>query len=129
MKQVCICIFVCYRKIIFLGHKLIKKFLCCIVKEKNLSLDQYLAGTTSEDNASFSDIMRQNEEQHRLKHAWLYENETTRRQVCSPLIPLTNRNVIVLNICEKKGSLFLVRLQPHGFRYGFDALSGWAQIS
>ena len=40
-----------------------------------LSLDQFLARNTSEDNASFSELMKENEQKHRAKHAWLFEKE------------------------------------------------------
>ena len=45
------------------------------------SLDSYLAKNTSEDNASFNDMMVENEKKHRQKHAWLYENEVSLEQV------------------------------------------------
>lgn len=40
-----------------------------------LGLDAYLGSHTSEDNASFDEIMAEAEKRHRLKFAWLYENE------------------------------------------------------
>nr|XP_054748773.1 splicing factor ESS-2 homolog [Lytechinus pictus] len=43
--------------------------------DTSLSLDKYLTKYTSEDNASFRDIMARSEEKHRQKHAWLYEAE------------------------------------------------------
>ena len=46
-----------------------------------MSLDAFLANTTSEDNASFSEIMKVNEEKHKEKHAWLYEQEEEKRNV------------------------------------------------
>ncbi|XP_014229504.1 protein DGCR14 homolog [Trichogramma pretiosum] len=44
-------------------------------KEKKLKLDEFLAVSTSEDNASFEDILAENEKKHRLNNAWLYKNE------------------------------------------------------
>ncbi|XP_060082547.1 splicing factor ESS-2 homolog [Ylistrum balloti] len=48
-------------------------------KEKDLaSLDRYLSKNTSEDNASFAEILEETQKQHKEKHAWLYENEKDR---------------------------------------------------
>ncbi|KAK3084607.1 hypothetical protein FSP39_016183 [Pinctada imbricata] len=47
-------------------------------KRKGLSLDGYLSKTTSEDNASFADILEETQKAQREKHAWLYENEQSR---------------------------------------------------
>ncbi|NXS05472.1 ESS2 factor, partial [Oxylabes madagascariensis] len=46
------------------------------------SLDTFLAKHTSEDNASFEQIMEVAKEKEKVKHAWLYsaEEEYTRRQ-------------------------------------------------
>lgn len=41
----------------------------------SLCLDQYLSRYTSEDDASFQEIMAEAEKRHKLKHAWLYKNE------------------------------------------------------
>ncbi|CAH0396055.1 unnamed protein product [Bemisia tabaci] len=52
-------------------------------KDKNLSLDQFLSAHTSEDNESFTEIMKKAEIRHRLKHPWLYkeaENPEEERQ-------------------------------------------------
>ncbi|XP_070573022.1 splicing factor ESS-2 homolog [Ptychodera flava] len=43
--------------------------------DSDLSLDAYLSKNTSEDNASFSQIMRVAEEKEREKHAWIYSAE------------------------------------------------------
>lgn len=45
-------------------------------EEKKIGLDDFLANNTSEDNASFEDILAENEKKHRLKYAWLYKKET-----------------------------------------------------
>ncbi|PIK40969.1 hypothetical protein BSL78_22182 [Apostichopus japonicus] len=46
----------------------------CLRKgDANLSLDKYLSKHTSEDNASFVEIMEVAQEKVRQKHAWLYE--------------------------------------------------------
>ncbi|XP_064619328.1 splicing factor ESS-2 homolog [Lineus longissimus] len=39
------------------------------------SLDAYLAKNTSEDNASFEEILQENALAHQAKHGWLYEQE------------------------------------------------------
>uniref|UniRef100_A0A8C7X3R7 Ess-2 splicing factor homolog n=1 Tax=Oryzias sinensis TaxID=183150 RepID=A0A8C7X3R7_9TELE len=44
------------------------------------SLDRFLAKTTSEDNASFEQIMELAEDKEKLKHAWLYEAEAEFKQ-------------------------------------------------
>ncbi|KAK7499042.1 hypothetical protein BaRGS_00009589, partial [Batillaria attramentaria] len=41
----------------------------------DLSLDGFLAKHTSEDNASFADILAESERKQREKHAWLFEQE------------------------------------------------------
>lgn len=51
-------------------------------KEKELpSLDSFLSKTTSEDNASFEQIMALAQDKEKLKHAWLYEAESEFKQV------------------------------------------------
>lgn len=40
-----------------------------------LGLDGYLSSHTSEDNASFEEMMMEAEKRHRAKYAWLYEAE------------------------------------------------------
>lgn len=44
-------------------------------------MDRFLAKNTSEDNASFEQIMDLAEDKEKLKHAWLYEAENEFRQV------------------------------------------------
>ena len=46
-----------------------------------LKLDQYLAKNTSEDNASFSEILEETQKKHRDKHSWLFDNEKSRTEV------------------------------------------------
>ncbi len=49
---------------------------------KNLpSLDCFLAKNTSEDNASFEQIMELAEDKDKLRHAWLYEAEDEYKEV------------------------------------------------
>ncbi|XP_066582692.1 splicing factor ESS-2 homolog [Prorops nasuta] len=43
--------------------------------ERRIGLDEYLSTTTSEDNASFEELMVEMEKKHRLKYAWLYQPE------------------------------------------------------
>lgn len=51
-------------------------------EEKELpSLDRFLAKNTSEDNASFEQIMELAEDKEKLRHAWLYEAENEYREV------------------------------------------------
>lgn len=51
-------------------------------EEKELpSLDCFLAKNTSEDNASFEQIMDLAKDKEKLKHAWLYEAEAEFKQV------------------------------------------------
>ncbi|EEB20233.1 es2 protein, putative [Pediculus humanus corporis] len=42
---------------------------------KKLSLDQYLASHTSEDNESFKEMHKESIVKHKLKYSWLYQNE------------------------------------------------------
>lgn len=44
------------------------------------TLDRFLAKNTSEDNASFEQIMDMAKDKEKLKHAWLYEAETEFKQ-------------------------------------------------
>lgn len=51
-------------------------------EEKELpSLDLFLSKNTSEDNASFEQIMELAESKERVKNAWLYEAEAEFKQV------------------------------------------------
>ena len=50
-------------------------------KEPKQHLDAFLSKNTSEDNASFVEILEENEKKHREKHAWLFENEDCRTEV------------------------------------------------
>lgn len=45
------------------------------LKEESFGLDAYLSKVTSEDNASFKEMLHENELKHEQKHAWLYEKE------------------------------------------------------
>ncbi|XP_070206069.1 splicing factor ESS-2 homolog isoform X2 [Littorina saxatilis] len=45
------------------------------VTEGALGLDNFLARHTSEDNASFAEILEDNERRRQEKHAWLFEKE------------------------------------------------------
>lgn len=60
-------------------------------KEPKQHLDAFLSKNTSEDNASFVEILEENEKKHREKHAWLFENEDCRTEeekerLCLPSI-------------------------------------------
>jgi protein DGCR14 len=48
-----------------------------ITSKNKLTLDEYLANHTSEDNESFEEIIKESELRHEQKHAWLYKKETT----------------------------------------------------
>lgn len=51
-------------------------------EEKELpALDRFLAKNTSEDNASFEQIMDLAKDKEKLRHAWLYEAEAEFKQV------------------------------------------------
>lgn len=51
-------------------------------EEKELPcLDKFLAKNTSEDNASFEQIMELAKDKEKLRHAWLYEAEEEFKQV------------------------------------------------
>ncbi|CAG5135367.1 unnamed protein product [Candidula unifasciata] len=45
-----------------------------------LSLDSFLSKNTSEDSASFVEILSEAERKHRMKHAWLFEKEQEQQQ-------------------------------------------------
>uniref|UniRef100_A0A0A9YSI1 Protein DGCR14 n=1 Tax=Lygus hesperus TaxID=30085 RepID=A0A0A9YSI1_LYGHE len=47
---------------------------------KKLSLDQYLANTTSEDNQSFDDLLVESELRHRRKFGWLYKEDSDKNE-------------------------------------------------
>ena len=44
-------------------------------------LDRFLAKNTSEDNASFEQIMELAEDKEKLRHSWLYDAEAEYKQV------------------------------------------------
>lgn len=45
------------------------------MRPEDYSLDRFLSKYESEDDASFAEIMVKAKEEHRAKHAWLYEKE------------------------------------------------------
>ncbi|XP_055333233.1 splicing factor ESS-2 homolog [Paramacrobiotus metropolitanus] len=45
-----------------------------------LGLDDFLQRITSEDNASFEEIMDESDKKHRVKYPWLYENDPVKRK-------------------------------------------------
>ena len=51
------------------------------MKEPKQHLDAFLSKNTSEDNSSFVEILEEHEKKHREKHAWLFENEDSRKEV------------------------------------------------
>ena len=57
-------------------------YLCFSAKsDDDLGLDSYLSKNTSEDNASFNEILHETQKKRELKHAWLYEQEQSRQEV------------------------------------------------
>ena len=48
-------------------------FFLCSLPDTNLSLDEFVAKYTSEDNASFNDIIDQARERLRSRYRWVYE--------------------------------------------------------
>lgn len=52
-----------------------------------LGLDSYLGSHTSEDNQSFREIIKESEIQHKHKHSWLYETETTQNSGIKLVVP------------------------------------------
>lgn len=48
-------------------------------------LDRFLAKNTSEDNASFEQIMDLAKQKEKLKHSWLYEAEAEFKEVRTEL--------------------------------------------
>ncbi|XP_016415796.1 protein DGCR14-like isoform X1 [Sinocyclocheilus rhinocerous] len=72
-------------------------------EEKDLpSLDRFLAKNTSEDNASFEQIMELVEDKDKLRHAWLYEaeNEYNERHEQNLALPSTEKQALE---CTKAG--------------------------
>ncbi|XP_059395280.1 splicing factor ESS-2 homolog isoform X2 [Carassius carassius] len=72
-------------------------------EEKDLlSLDHFLAKNTSEDNASFEQILKLADDKNKLRHAWLYEaeNEFKERHEKNLALPSTEKQAIE---CTKAG--------------------------
>ena len=57
-----------------------------------------MAKNTSEDNASFAEILEETQQKHREKHAWLYENESSRKQVSMMHIYIAYESIITCRI-------------------------------
>ncbi|XP_077995755.1 splicing factor ESS-2 homolog [Glandiceps talaboti] len=58
--------------------------------DSELSLDEYLAHNTSEDNASFVEIMQVAEDKEKQKHAWMYDVEKTQQEEQTKMLEGTN---------------------------------------
>uniref|UniRef100_A0A3B5L7D9 Ess-2 splicing factor homolog n=1 Tax=Xiphophorus couchianus TaxID=32473 RepID=A0A3B5L7D9_9TELE len=72
-------------------------------EEKELpSLDRFLAKNTSEDNASFEQIMDLAKDKEKLKHAWLYEAEAEFKQRHEENLALPSMEKAALE-CVKAG--------------------------
>ncbi|XP_059839219.1 splicing factor ESS-2 homolog [Hypanus sabinus] len=66
-------------------------------KEEELpTLDTYLGQSTSEDNASFNQIMELAEERNRAKHAWLYEAEEKSEQGHEEMLALPSPDALAI---------------------------------
>ena len=52
----------------------------CKKEDSDLTLDRFLEKNTSEDNASFEQIMDTAVQKHREKYKWLYEKETEQKE-------------------------------------------------
>lgn len=50
-------------------------------KKDQIGLDAYLSTHTSEDNASFEELINEAEQKHRIKYAWLYEAEEKKNKL------------------------------------------------
>ncbi|OQV19228.1 Protein DGCR14 [Hypsibius exemplaris] len=50
----------------------------------HLGLDAFLCRVTSEDNASFEDIMEESEKRHRRKYPWLHEEDHSKKFIKAP---------------------------------------------
>ncbi|XP_043925717.1 splicing factor ESS-2 homolog [Protopterus annectens] len=65
-------------------------------KEDLPSLDTFLAKNTSEDNASFEQIMVVAEEKEKLRHTWLYEAEEEYQQRNTESLALPSSEVLAI---------------------------------
>lgn len=59
-------------------------------------LDSFLAKHTSEDNASFDDILTESERKRQDKHAWLFEKESHQEEV------VKHFNCCIFDVFKKK---------------------------
>ena len=62
-------------------------------KGQKMSLDQFLCKNTSEDNASFGELMVESARKHQQKHAWLYVNEDAMNRRSEQRLAITNGQV------------------------------------
>uniref|UniRef100_UPI00398F092A splicing factor ESS-2 homolog n=1 Tax=Pristiophorus japonicus TaxID=55135 RepID=UPI00398F092A len=66
-------------------------------EEKELpTLDTFLGRSTSEDNASFNQIMELSEERNKTKHSWLYEAEEESKQRREEMLALPTPEVLAI---------------------------------
>jgi hypothetical protein len=68
---------------------------------KQMRLDNFLAGHTSEDNAAYEIIVAKERQKQRAKHAWLYRQE---EKSIKPM-PITGMHHLVANFRQKKASI------------------------
>ncbi|KYN03536.1 Protein DGCR14 like protein [Cyphomyrmex costatus] len=70
--------------------------------ENKIGLDDYLSTHTSEDNASFEEMMVEAENKRKLKYAWLYEAEEKSKAWLAIDGPVTNVPAIESNLRPKQ---------------------------
>jgi protein DGCR14 len=71
--------------------------------DTNMTLGQYQARNTSEDNASFLDIQERDIEKHREKYSWIYEAETTHLLLLPDGTKLTDTQRLLMDqACDAK---------------------------
>ncbi|KAI0218597.1 hypothetical protein LSAT2_029695 [Lamellibrachia satsuma] len=79
----------------------------------DLSLDHFLARNTSEDNASFSELMKENEQKHRAKHAWLFDKEQLQDKEQEQNLALPNIEKQAIDSGKKPTNLQTWTYKPH----------------
>eukprot|EP00118_Oscarella_pearsei_P003649 m.15192 g.15192 ORF g.15192 m.15192 type:complete len:486 (+) comp26231_c0_seq1:54-1511(+) len=60
---------------------------------RKVGLDQFLSKNTSEDNASFGELMVESAKKHMQKHAWLYVQENELNEKNDKMLAITNGQV------------------------------------
>ncbi|GAB1608108.1 splicing factor ESS-2 homolog [Argonauta hians] len=73
------------------------------------TLDTYLSKHTSEDNASFTEILKETQRKHREKHAWLYDREERQN--------IEHEEKLALPSIEKQASIEKPPPSLHSWQY------------